>query len=372
MRFSLHIAKSKQPRRASRVLALALAFVGAQAASAGVEERYDFYNGVRSLGMGGAYVASVNDETALLTNPAALGRLRDWIFTVADPEVAGSFNDTQITDINHTAAQTPTDLLTLLNQHKGVHWYAKAQVFPSLVAPNIGFGVHAKWKYDAEVNTAGTNYRLDYTNDYAAILGFCFKFWGGILKIGGSGRYVNRTEIHKDINPTVTTIDMNQMASEGAGLASDVGMIITFPVAWLPALAAVVHDAGRTTYTLSSGMFLQTQTRPAETPQTIDVGYALHPILSNNTRMTITADYRDVANAYNETDTAKKIHAGLEFNFADFFFVRGGYYQRYWTAGLELSTELFQLQAASYGEEIGTLTANKEDRRWVGKFSVRF
>jgi hypothetical protein len=46
--------------------------------------------------------------------------------------------------------------------------------------------------------------------------------------------------------------------------------------------------------------------------------------------------------------------------------------QRYWTAGLELASERFQLQFASYGEDIGPSGAPKEDRRWVGKMAIRF
>jgi hypothetical protein len=140
----------------------------------------------------------------------------------------------------------------------------------------------------------------------------------------------------------------------------------------LPSIAAVVRDAGDTSYGMGNGMFLQTQTRPVTTLQTVDVGIAFFPILANHTRMSITADWHDVSNANQETDTLKKLHAGLEFNFADFFFLRAGVNQRYWTTGFELSTERFQFQAASYGEEIGTLTAQKEDRRWVGKFAIRF
>ena len=36
---------------------------------------------------GGAGIAVVNDETAMLINPAGLGKLRDYIFTIADPEI---------------------------------------------------------------------------------------------------------------------------------------------------------------------------------------------------------------------------------------------------------------------------------------------
>src|SRR4051812_9789976 len=48
------------------------------------------YNGIRTLAMGGASIAVVNDETALLINPAGLGKLRDFYGTLFDPESDGS------------------------------------------------------------------------------------------------------------------------------------------------------------------------------------------------------------------------------------------------------------------------------------------
>jgi len=342
------------------------------APQAGAAEVYDFFDGVRSLGMGGSYTAVVNDETSLLTNPAGLAKLRDVMVVVANPEVQGSQNDTQIANLSNASVQEPSDLLNLLNQNKGLHWNAKAQVFPAIVAPDIGFGLLGKYQYDASVNTAGTDFRYDYTNDFAAVFGFSLRFFGGILKIGVDSRYVNRIEMHKDFNPTVTAIDMNQNASEGGGLAADVGMIVTVPVALLPSIAVVVRDAGTTNYGLSSGMFLQTQTRPADTPQTVDAGFSLSPILSNHTRMTITGDYHDALNAWEQQGTLVHVHGGVEFNFSDFFFLRGGVNQGYWTAGFEIATRRFQLQAASYGEEIGTAASPQEDRRYVGEIAFRF
>ena len=59
-------------------------------------------------------------------------------------------------------------------------------------------------------------------------------------------------------------------------------------------------------------------------------------------------------------------------NFSDAFFFRAGMNQRYWTSGLEFDMLNYQLQAATYGEEIGTATAHKEDRRYTLKFVIRF
>ena len=49
-------------------------------------EIYERYNGVRPLGMGGAYVTTVNDETAIYSNPAGQGKVRDLFLTLIDPE----------------------------------------------------------------------------------------------------------------------------------------------------------------------------------------------------------------------------------------------------------------------------------------------
>ena len=341
--------------------------------SAQAGEIYQYYTGVRTLGMGGSYTATVNDETAVLTNPAGLGKIRDVTWTLADPEVAGSYTDTELaTGANSSKVFDVQGLLDVLNQNKGTHWNAKGQVFPSLVAPNFGIGLHAKYSYDGEVNTAGTLYQFDYTGDYAAAMGYCFRFFGGIIKLGTSVRAVDRVEAHKSLPATSTNLKLTALASEGLGVATDVGLILTAPIALLPSLAVVVRDAGNTSYGLSSGMIMATTSRPADSIQKIDAGLSVSPIISNHNRMTLTGEMHDVMNVNKEQDPIRRVHAGLEFNIHDFLFIRGGMNQRYWTAGLELSSVRFQLQAATYGEDVGPDLAPKEDRRFVGKFAIRF
>jgi hypothetical protein len=358
----------------TRMLRIAVTLVIAGVStSARAAEFTEFYTGVRQLGMGGAYTAVVNDETALLTNPAGLGKLRESTFTVIDPELSGSFNDTKIATLSNASNVINLQgLLDALNQNKGVHWNAKAQVFPSVVTSNFGFGVHAKYEYNAEVDPAGNIFRLDYTNDYAAALGYTFKFFGGVLKVGTAARLIDRSEIHKDIPANSTNLTVDSLASEGLGLGADVGMILTIPVQYLPTLAVVARDVGGTSYELGNGLLHQTSTRPGDTQQTLDAGFALFPILANNVRMTLTGDMHDVLKTNLDPDMMKRIHAGLEFNFNDFFFLRGGMNQKYWTAGVELASENFQLQAASYGEDVGATGTPVEDRRWVTKFTFRF
>lgn len=335
----------------------------------------EFYTGVRSLAMGGTYINTVNDETAVLTNPAGLGKLRDLTFTIIDPELHGAFANTEIINTsNYVSALTVQGLLDALNLQRGKHWHGKAQFFPSIVGPNFGLGVLSKYQYNAEVNTAGTNYRFDYVNDFAVGLGYTFRLFSGVLKIGGAARLVNRTEVHKDLDPTSTNLLLKELASEGIGIAGDAGVILTIPVAGLPALGMTVRDIGDTSYAMREGLFNATTTRPVDTLQTVDVALSFQPILSNRIRMTMAFEYHGLTTPIiaEEEGALKRSHAGIEFNFADFAFLRGGANQGYWTAGIEFATERFQLQATSYGEELGTPTAPKEDRRWVGKFAIRF
>jgi hypothetical protein len=345
------------------------------ARSARAGERYEFYNGVRQMAMGGAAIAVVNDESALLLNPAGLGKLRDYILTVADPEIDVSQNIEKIVGTDVLGTMDPQAVLNKLNDgNQDEHLHARAQVFPSLVVPNFGIGLFAKYSMDAEVNSETSKYDIDYLNDMALVLGFNFRIWDGRIKFGFNTRFVNRAQIHDSFDDSSTDLTVNGLADEGVGIGSDLGVVLTAPWDWLPTLAAVWRDVGGTAYDVREGLFIKTEDdrRPDHTPQSLDVALALFPIGGKRTRFTWTAEYQDVLTSGDETDQMRRLHTGLELNWADAAFLRAGMNQRYWTAGLELSMGNIQLQLASYGEEIGTKEKTREDRRYNAKFSYRF
>jgi hypothetical protein len=147
---------------------------------------------------------------------------------------------------------------------------------------------------------------------------------------------------------------------------------MTAPWTLLPTLSAVVRDVGNTTFDKASGVRLSTVNRPDMVPQDVDVALAIFPIHSNKVRSTWTVEYRGLLTSSQESDKAKLLHGGMEVNISDIFFIRAGYNQRYYTAGLELASERMQFQIATYGEEIGNEIASREDRRTVFKFAFRF
>lgn len=355
----------------NRMFALLLLFV-MPSGYAFSEEVREFYNGSRSLGMGGASIAVVNDETALLTNPAALGKLRDTYGTIIDPEIDLSNNMSPM--YNAKSFSNPWDLESTKNvtdASRESYYHARANIFPSFVAKNFGVGIYGKYLMDAKMNSAGTEMDTFFQDDLALVLGINFRFFDGRIKIGASGRLISRIEIDKLIDPT-GTMAKSAHAAEGAGIGTDLGIILAAPWVWLPTVSAVVRDFGGTKFTAGSGLRMTTTERPQEVPQDIDVAVALFPIHGNHSRSVFTLEYQKIKEASESTDKARYYHAGYEFNYADLLFLRAGMNQKYWTAGVEIASEMTQIQIASYGEDIGAAGASKEDRRYVFKFAFRF
>ncbi|KHD89281.1 MAG: hypothetical protein OM95_04340 [Bdellovibrio sp. ArHS] len=336
-------------------------------------ERRSFYSGVRCQAMGGACIAVTNDETALIVNPAALGKLRDFYGTIIDPEIELGYNVPGFyTEQSFSNPFSLQDVAPALDKKRSSYHHAKMQVFPSFVGRNFGLGLYGNYLLDAEMSGDGTTIDTYYRNDVAFILGFNFRFFDGRVKLGFNTKLISRIEVDDTALSASGPLDYDSIASEGVGLSTDVGLILAAPWKYLPTVTAVVRDVGGTSFDQASGVRLDTANRPNLIKQDIDVAAALFPIHTNYIRSSWTVEYRGLLTSGDEEDKAKLIHGGFELNFGDVFFFRGGYNQRYWTAGMEYSSEHFQWQLASYGEEVGTVAEPKEDRRYTVKFAYRF
>lgn len=337
-------------------------------------EMYPFFRGVRAEGMGGASIAVVNDETSLLINPTGLGKIRKGYVAIANPEIETTNETISVFGwnlSNYLGVQNPQSLLGLAQANPDKNLHAKVQVLPAFLATNFGFGAYAKYSVDALFNAGTNSMGLKYQNDYAAVIGYCFRTWEGRIKLGLSGKILNRVDATQTIAGGSTNLNLGNLVTEGTGAGWDAALMLTGPWAWLPTLAIVGHDIGNTKFNLGGGIFFNPGTRPADLYQSIDVAFAVFPYDGKTTRYAITGEWRDAQNPETQ-DVFRRIHAGMEINFNDTFYIRGGMNQRYWTAGLEFDVDRTQLQLATYGEEIGTPTANKEDRRYTFQYVIRF
>lgn len=350
----------------------------AWAASAQFEERREFYKSLRYQAMGGASVAVANDETAIAINPAGLGKLRDDYGTVFDPEI--ELNTKGINAYNSKAYTDPfsvKQVVTTMKKKVGTYFSSRAQVMPSFVAKNFGIAILQKYELTARA-TSATAVDTFYRNDLALLMGYNLRFFEGRIKVGVTGKMISRIEIDElGMDPSqslnIKSLGTAGIAKAGTGFGFDAGVLIAAPWKWLPTVGAVYRDIGGISFNQSTMKRLSTSTSdPAQVKGDLDVGVSLFPIQSNNVRSTIALEYRGLLTQADENDKAKLMHIGYEMNYADVFFFRAGYHQRYLTTGLELASERFQFQLSSYGEEIGTRSNPKEDRRWALKLSFRF
>ncbi len=336
-------------------------------------EWIESYNNTRSLGMGGASVAITSDETSLYRNPANLGSVRDYYGTLLDPEIEGSSNFVQQVSSQSTGkAFEVSEIMKVLSTNLEKYYHAKVQLTPSVITRNFGLGLIYRNEVSAEMDAAGTNLDLKYQSDIGAVLGANLRLFDGRVKIGGSAKAISRIEAVNSALPVAGPTDLATIGSEGLAYSFDGGLLLQAPWDYIPTLGVVVKDIGGTKFDKQDGLRLNATSRPAFVPQSVDAAISIFPIHGNQLRSVWTLEYSDVTNSRNDTDYAKRIHAGIEINSRDIFFFRLGYNQRYWTAGFEISSERLQWQVASYGEEIGTELSPREDRRLSTKLTLRF
>ncbi|CAM6001622.1 unnamed protein product [Sphagnum balticum] len=333
------------------LIPLAMMLSGSVALSS---EYYPFFHGVRADGMGGAAAAVVDDETALFLNPAGLGKLRGPYLTPLNLQIESNFETQSLLlsnsgDLNF--ATNPQGLLNAAQKAPDQHLHAEAQTMPAFVTTNFGIALYDRYSSDSMLTSATNTYHLDYFNDVGATIGYSFRLFDGILKIGVAGKVIDRTYVSQDFSSTTTNLSLSSIASEGTGVGWDGSAMLTLPWRYLPTLTAVFHDVGGTKFTLNNGYFYKTGTTPPVQPQEVDVAAALFPIVGKHTRTSFTVEIQNLANLCT-ADPLWNFHAGAEINFGDVFFIRGGLNEHYWTAGLEFDILHNQIQLASYGEDI--------------------
>ena len=331
----------------------------------------DFYQGIRQMGMGGAAIAVVNDETALLLNPNGLGRLREPYLTIIDPEV--TTNTQSVKTVQDLAIINGADIPEVYNElagKQGDRYFYRSQIFPSFATRNFGIGFLAKNEVQAERLVANDFLRLKYTSDLAAVAGYNWSAYGGILKLGASVKAIDRVAHDGDVDPAVQGLDIKNYGRGGLGLGADVAMSVSSPTTVLPTLSVIAKDVGDTSFTLGdSTRDYPDDLAPAKIPMSVDIAVAIFPIHSNDMRSTFTIEYDDVTN---KGDAERKLHAGYEINLGDSLFLRAGYNRGYLTGGFEWATRFFQFQMAYYNEEIGTDELPIRDERLAAKFLLRF
>lgn len=115
-------------------------------------------------------------------------------------------------------------------------------------------------------------------------------------------------------------------------------------------------------------------TAPTKNSRTIDIGAGYDLASMGDLKIRLTAEAKNLMHP--NTTVRKSTHAGFEFDYSPGTWFetqfRAGMNQMYFTAGLTLLLGVVEIDAVTYGEEVGTSTTNVENRVNAVKIGFNF
>jgi len=354
-------------------LSLCVVVVLLLASSVWAEQYRAFHKGVRPLGMGGAFTAVANDQNAIDYNPAGLSRTEGFGLGILNPMVAASedsydlYNDFDDIDQNDTAEVTE-----LLRKYVGDNFHVEvaADLYAGFRVGNAGVMVAGVGRGYADMAIRNPTYPELYITsnvDYGGQVGVGYELpMVPGLSLGVGVKALNR----ESIDEVYTAVDiadddfedtLKDDQKDGSDASFDLGMIWARDIeGWTKVSLGL---AGINIKEMDFGEARDQKTQ-------YNAGVAFEQTFFGFT-LTEALDYHDMTDNLAEDDsTEKKLHMGAELVFPMILAVRGGLSQGYYTAGATVDFKLIRFDVATYGEEMGVYSGQKENRRYVAQISM--
>ncbi|WP_186647278.1 hypothetical protein [Fluviispira vulneris] len=356
------------------------------------------WNSFRSEGMGGAFTATANDETAIYSNPAGLSATRNpatkkKISDFKFPDFEIGANNLMLGYLNPNPVKLGTNLIKAAASSRGNQAYLLLQSFPEIIfggkfAPTflIGIPVRSENKI-AFLDSANPNNAYAVSTTTASFaFGIADVSKRGGFRYGISIRpnyridYFNKT---MDASKITTTQDLaNEVTKNGTETSSvgiDAGIMITAADYWFPTLGISVRNIPTgcvKTYVnpitqntenvcgaLRQGGTDSSPNSSKIDPTEVRVGVSLTPrgrISKSKVNLKLALDVYPIpveidGNNYGgkDVDTTRLIHAGAELYFGNVliqqgFSLRGGYMEGGATWGVSIDAGFLSIDYSSY------------------------
>jgi hypothetical protein len=355
---------------------------------------YQPYVSFRALGMGNAFCALADDESAIFYNPAGLARLPESNFNMGIGAILDSKAqkfESDIKGVSGTGSSKIDQYSTLLQENYGNHYSIRAPIVDVMWAKkNWGFAfIPFDLNIEMEIHQlAGAALDVVATQDSTIAIAHAWDLgWFGPqnqVSFGLTAKGIYRGYFNDQLLASDLALDSTivrpQDAQEGMTADLDTGLLWTPHISkdswWRyskPTLGITGHNL------IDEGFFSnyhlispQSASNPPHLGREVDVGskFDLPDWWVFRTRMM--ADIRDIGNQ--NWAFSKGYHLGAEFLWKIRSWWQGGWRvginQGYFTAGFTGRAGIFNLDLVTYAEEVGTTNATKADRRYAAKASL--
>lgn len=317
----------------------------------------------RALGMGNAYIGTVDDIESLLFNPASLAKVHGIQVHIMGVEGAAK-NLTDYTDL--TNLQNSKNIATALPALYGKNYYYGAGANTGVAVPMFGAMMYNYLNASLQIaNPPVTEIDANILNDYGYAVGFGVPL-GPFVQFGAVGRYIKRSGTQNNYGAaSLASLNMNQVTGDiyswGTGYELDTGANFFLPEPFFhPEISVVWQNIGTTT-------FKQAPTNHIPSiPADLVVGLAAEmnfPFITVRPEV----DYTHITE--DDIQLFRKFNFGVEISLP-LIDIRAGYSEGYYAYGLGVSFGPIRVDAASYGVELGDYPGQIEDRRYMAQVTI--
>lgn len=331
----------------------------------------------RALAMGNAFISKVDDSTAVFYNPAGLGTVRYPHFHLsnfqleANKGLLSSGSGGAIGDaVKNTSKMFSLDgTREVLNKNVGTIAHSRFHMLPNFTSRYFSFGyLLAKRTRAVVVDDTITGYEFADRFDHGPYAALNISLFGGVFKAGISTIFLNRKELIGTADPAATLSVNDSSYKKGNAFIATAGGKITLPIVFLPTFSATLHNAFDQKFKNGRSAGVPDQIKPS-----VDIGFSVTPQISNNSRIHLEFNYKDLSKEFDNVSVSRKILLGMELDFSRVFFIRAGYGDGYGSFGLGVRSRKVEFDITTYAvDSSADKFRGEEDRRFALSISSGF
>ncbi len=330
------------------------------------------YTSARGAAMGDAIISLVDDGAGgLFYNPAGLGRIRYFQFEPFNFQIMANSDYIKILDRNFYKVTSLSKYADRVIAKSPAFPGMGGAIFPNFAARGFAFGILFSDEFAAQ-STDGSNIHYRTRISFIPTFGAGVRLAGGVIRLGYSFQWVNEEVGDITVPSTTDPLGYNQGLAEGSGISHNLGVAFSLPVQNLPSLTFVARNLLGVKFGSFSLLKLAKNKSGVPDPEltSYDAAFSLSPKMGGGSSSNFAIEYRDLSNR-SGMSILGRISLGLEFNFREKFFLRGGWRSGYPCGGVGMRRKTAEFGLSLYSEEAGASYHALKDTRYLLHYQIR-